>query len=63
MIENTELASELDRLITEGHQDSSLQSAVLRKFPNTTEAEFETQLEELGAERRLKKKDRLAPDV
>lgn len=57
-----ELAKELDRLITQGHQDSSLSASVLRKFPDTTEAEIEAGLLEVAATRRLNMKDRLAVD-
>lgn len=61
MTKSAELSHELDRLITQGHQDSSLLSVVLRKFPDTTQAEIETGLLAIGASRRLNKKDRLTP--
>lgn len=62
MTDRAELAKELDRLITQGHQDSSLSSSLLKKFPEATEAEIEAGLFEVAATRRLNMKDRLAVD-
>lgn len=62
MTDCAEFTKELDRLITQGHQDSSLSSSLLRKFPDTTQAEIDAGLIEITAARRLKIKDRLAGD-
>jgi hypothetical protein len=53
-----EFANELDRLITEGHQDDSLVSAVLKKFPDATQAEIDAGLHEIIADRALRMKSR-----
>jgi hypothetical protein len=62
MTRSAELSRELDRLIIQGHQDSSLFSEVLRKFPDITPGEIESGLEEIGASRRIKRKNRLVSD-
>jgi len=55
MTDHSEITHALERLVTEGHQDSSLSSALQRIFPNITQ-------QEIDAERRLKKKVRLGAD-
>jgi hypothetical protein len=51
MTDGAEVSAELDRLITQGHQDSSLKTALLRKFPNVTQAEIEAGLDQVIADR------------
>jgi hypothetical protein len=51
MTDCAELSKELDRLITQGHQDSSLKTAVLRKFPDVTQIEIEAGLDKVAADR------------
>ena len=51
MTDCLELSTELNRLITQGHQDSSLAIALLRKFPGITQGEMEAGLEKLTADR------------
>jgi hypothetical protein len=41
MTQASAVSSELDRLITLGHQDANLVTALQRKFPDLTEAELE----------------------
>lgn len=53
-----ELSKELDRLITQGHQDSSLLTALQKKFPDVTQAEIEAGLTEITADRTLRVKRR-----
>ncbi len=54
MTQSSKVSDELDRLITLGHQDLSLLTALQRKFPDLTEAEFEAGFEKVRADRRLK---------
>ena len=54
MTEPSEVSRELDRLITLGHQDSNLLTALQRKFPDLTEAEFEAGFEMVRADRGLR---------
>jgi hypothetical protein len=63
MTDRAEIANELDRLVTQGHQDSSLPPALHRKFPDISQSEIEAALIEITAERRLKMKDRLGTDA
>lgn len=51
MTDCTELSKELDRLITQGHQDSSLKTALLKKFPDVTQSEIEAGLDKVTADR------------
>jgi hypothetical protein len=51
MTDCAELSTELNRLITQGHQDSSLAIALLRKFPDITQGEIEAGLDKLAADR------------
>jgi hypothetical protein len=51
MTDCVELFAELNRLITQGHQDSSLAIALLRKFPGITQGEIEAGLDKLAADR------------
>jgi hypothetical protein len=51
MTDCAELSKELDRLITQGHQDSSLKTALLRKFPDVTQSEIEAGLDKVAADR------------
>jgi hypothetical protein len=53
--DHAELSEELNRLITQGHQDQSVKIAVARKFPGVTLEEIEAGLEEI-ADNRLKAK-------
>jgi hypothetical protein len=50
------LSEELDRLITQGHQDSSLLAALQKKFPDVTQTEIEAGLTEITEARRFKAK-------
>jgi hypothetical protein len=53
--DHAELSEELNRLITQGHQDQSVKTAVARKFPGVTLEEIEAGLEEI-TDNRLKAK-------
>jgi hypothetical protein len=48
----SEIAKEIDRLFTEGHQASSLLPAVQKKFPKVTQTEFDDAMIEIIADRR-----------
>ena len=48
-----EVSRELDRLITLGHQDASLLTAMQRKFPDLTQAELEAGFEKVNVDRGL----------
>lgn len=54
MAEFVEVARELDRLITLGHQDASLLTALQRKFPGLTQAGLEAAFSKVIADRGLK---------
>lgn len=54
MTECLEVAHELDRLITLGHQDASLLTALQRKFPGLTQADLEAAFHKVIADRGLK---------
>ncbi|MGE3798476.1 MAG: hypothetical protein AB7G88_11635 [Thermomicrobiales bacterium] len=54
MTECLEVARELDRLITLGHQDASLLRALRRKFPDLTQADLEAAFYKVIADRGLK---------
>ena len=54
MIEPSEISRELDRLITLGHQDASLLTALQRKFPDLTESEIEDGFARVKASRSMK---------
>jgi hypothetical protein len=54
MTDIAEISQELDRLITQGHQDSSLLPALQKKFPDVTWAEVEAGFDKVIAERGLK---------
>jgi hypothetical protein len=54
MTDCSEVSCELDRLITLGHQDSSLLTALQRKFPDLTQAELEAGFAKVIADRGLK---------
>jgi hypothetical protein len=56
MIDGAVVSQELDRLITQGHQDSSLRTALQRLFPDITQAEIEAGLDRVTADRSLKQK-------
>lgn len=62
MTDATEHAKELDRLVTQGHQDANLHSALAKKFPNITQLEIEAAHTEIAAGRRLKLKVRPGSD-
>jgi len=49
-----EVSRELDRLITLGHQDASLLTALQRKFPDLTQAELEAGFEKVIVDRGLR---------
>ena len=49
-----EVSRELDRLITLGHQDASLLTAMQRKFPDLTQAELEAGFEKVIVDRGLR---------
>ncbi|MDQ8698236.1 hypothetical protein [Hyphomicrobium sp. LHD-15] len=49
-----ELSRELDRLITLGHQDASLLTALRRKFPELSQTELEAGFDKVIADRGLK---------
>jgi hypothetical protein len=54
MADCSEVSRELDRLITLGHQDSSLLTALRRKFPDLTQAELEAGFDKVITDRGLK---------
>jgi hypothetical protein len=54
MTDCSEVSRELDRLITLGHQDSSLLTALQRKFPDLTQAELEAGFEKVIVDRGLR---------
>ena len=56
--DNTELSEELDRLITQGHQDSSLLTALQKKFPDVTQTEIEAALTGITEARKFRAKRR-----
>jgi len=58
MTDLVKFANELDRLITQGHQDDSLVTAVMKKFPDVTQAEIEAGLHVIIADRTLRMKSR-----
>ncbi|MBN8911143.1 MAG: hypothetical protein J0H65_03620 [Rhizobiales bacterium] len=53
MTECLEVSRELDRLITLGHQDASLLTALRRKFPGLTQADLEAAFDRVIADRGL----------
>jgi hypothetical protein len=56
MTDTAEISQELDRLITQGHQDSSLLPALQKKFPGVTQAEVEAGFDKVIADRGLSAK-------
>jgi hypothetical protein len=54
MIEPSEISRELDRLITLGHQDASLLTALQRKFPDLTESQLADGFATVKATRSMK---------
>jgi hypothetical protein len=56
--DHAELAEELDRLITQGHQDSSLLTALQKKFPDVTQTEIEAALTGITEARKFRAKHR-----
>lgn len=56
--DHTELSEELDRLITKGHQDLSLLTALQKKFPDVTQTEIEAALTGITEDRKLRVKRR-----
>jgi hypothetical protein len=56
--DHAELSEELDRLITQGHQDSSLLTALQRKFPDVTQPEIEAALTGITEARKFRAKRR-----
>ena len=54
MADSAEVSQELDRLITQGHQDASLLPALQKKFPDITQAEVEAGFAKVIADRGLK---------
>lgn len=54
MTDCAEVSRELDRLITLGHQDASLLTALRRKFPDLTQADLEAGFDKVIADRGLK---------
>jgi hypothetical protein len=56
--DNAELSEELDRLITQGHQDSSLLAALQKKFPDVTQTEIEAALTGITEARKSRAKRR-----
>lgn len=54
MTDCSEVSRELDRLITLGHQDASLFTALQRKFPDLTQAELEAGFEKVIVDRGLR---------
>lgn len=53
MTECLEVSRELDRLITLGHQDASLLTALRRKFPGLTQADLEAAFDRVITDRGL----------
>ena len=53
-----DFSEELDRLITQGHQDSSLLTALQRKFPDVTQQEIEAVLTGITEARKFRAKRR-----
>ena len=53
MADTAEVSQELDRLITQGHQDSSLLPALQKKFPGITQAEVEAGFDKVISDRGL----------
>ena len=49
-----EVSQELERLITLGHQDTSLITALQRKFPGITDAEVQASFDAVKANRVVK---------
>ena len=56
--DHAELSEELDRLITQGHQDSSLLTALQKKFPDVTHTEMEAALIGITEARKFRAKRR-----
>ena len=56
--DHTELSEELDRLITQGHQDSSLLTALQKKFPDVTQTEIEEAMTGITEARKFRAKRR-----
>lgn len=56
--DNAELSEELDRLITQGHQDSSLLTALQKKFPDVTQTEIEEAMTGITEARKFRAKRR-----
>jgi hypothetical protein len=56
MNDRAEVSQELDRLITVGHQDSSLRRALRGKFPDLTDAELRASFETVNANRAARAK-------
>lgn len=54
MTNRDEVSRELDRLITLGHQDASLLTAMQRKFPDLTQVELEAGFEKVMVDRGLR---------
>lgn len=54
MTQANAVSSELDRLITLGHQDANLVTALQRKFPDLTEAELDAGFAKVISDRGLK---------
>ena len=54
MADRDAVVSEIDRLVTEGHQDASLMLAIQKKFPSVTQAEFEEAVHEAIAVRKAR---------
>ena len=52
MADCVDVAKEIDRLVHEGHQTSSLFPAVLKKYPGLTKSEFDEAFEEAIAARK-----------
>lgn len=58
MTDLVEFANELDRLITQGHQDDNLVTALTRKFPDLTQAEIDAGISGIIAQRSIRIKTR-----
>jgi len=54
LAQQSAVSSELDRLITLGHQDANLVTALQRKFPDLTEAELKAGFAKVISDRNLK---------
>lgn len=63
MTDHSDIANELERLVTEGHQDSSLPPALQKNFPDISQSEIDAALVEITAGRRLKMKVRLGAEA